>query len=253
MIYGVEANVCSKPVIVENPIDIKLDDAKYCVFDTETTGLSANFNKLIEIGAVMYQNGEIIDTYQQFIKIDEPLSEFISDLTCITDEDLSTGVSLKQALLDFRKWSDGSVLVAHNATFDRQVMARNYERELGIKFDQPIIDTLELSRFLNPDRTYHSLSMLSKLYGIKIDESAHHRADYDADQLSKIFEQMLIQLKAQGIDNLLTINEVNQSFDNRGFKNIIYVKDQKGLAPFYEIVSNSLTKYYKLAPRIKEE
>lgn len=253
MIYGVEANVCSKPVIVENPIDIKLDDAKYCVFDTETTGLSANFNKLIEIGAVMYQNGKIIDTYQQFIKIDEPLSEFISNLTCITDEDLSTGVCLKQALQDFRKWSDGSVLVAHNATFDRQVMARNYERELGIKFDQPIIDTLELSRFLNPDRTYHSLSMLSKLYGVKIDESAHHRADYDADQLSKIFEQMLIQLEAQGIDNLLTINEVNQSFDNRGFKNIIYVKDQKGLAPFYEIVSNSLTKYYKLAPRIKEE
>lgn len=252
VIYGVEANVCRDPKIVENPIDANLADAKYCVFDTETTGLSANFNHLIEIGAVMYQHGQIIDTYQQFIKIDEPLSAFISNLTNITDDDLANGVDLKTALKDFLAWSEGSILVAHNATFDRQVMARNYERVLGINFSQPIIDTLELSRFLNPERTYHSLSKLSSLYKIKIDESAHHRADYDAQQLSQIFECMLKQLQEKGIDNLNQINEMNDSFTNRGFKNFIYVKDQDGLAPFYELISNSLTNYFKLNPRVKE-
>lgn len=253
MVYGVEANVFTKPNIVENPIDINLKDAVYCVFDTETTGLSANFNKLIEIGAVKYQNGEIIDRFQQFIKIDEPLSEFISNLTSITDEDLSSGVDLRTGLENFLKWSKDTILVAHNATFDRQVMARNYERVLNKSFDMPIIDTLELSRFINYERTYHSLSQLSKLYKVPIDENAHHRADYDAQQLAYIFAKMLIQLEDLGITNLSELNTKNNIAHNRGMTNLIYVKNQKGLAPFYKIISDSLTTDFMINPRVNEE
>ncbi len=253
MVYGVEANVFTEPNLVFDPTDENIDDVKYCVFDVETTGLSANFNKLIEIGAVMMHNNEIIDEFQCFIKIDEPLSEFTTQLTGITDKDLSEGLELKEALLQFKEWSKDSVLVAHNATFDRQFMARNYERVLNEELTQPVIDTLELSRFVNPERTYHSLSILSKLYSVPIDESSHHRADYDAKQLAQIFVKMLNQLRQKDIHTLREIQERNDVFGNRGQHNLVYVKNQKGLPVLYQLVSDANTKYLNINPRMREK
>lgn len=252
MLYGVEANVFQFPKIIENPISKNLKEARYCIFDTETTGLSANFNDLIEIGAVILENGQIIDRFQTFVKINKPLSSFITKLTSITDADLAQGVELKQALVDFLQWSEGCIYVAHNATFDRQVIARNMERVLGKYFELPIIDTLELSRFLNVDRKYHSLSILSKIYKVPIDENAHHRADYDAEQLALIFFQMLEQLEENNIENLNQLNDAIEQARNRGKNNLIFVRNQKGLSNFYQLISDSLTKDFMLNPRVDE-
>lgn len=241
LVYGVEASVINESIITHNPDERKINDITFTIFDVETTGLSANFNKLIEIGAVKMKNDMVIDHFQCFIKIDQPLSEFTTSLTGITDEDLAQGVDLETALRLFHKFSEDTVLVAHNAIFDLQFLARNYERVLSIELDQPVLDTLELSRYLNQENTYHSLKILANRYQVALDTKSHHRADYDAEKLTEIFLKMLIELSDQGIETLSDINKYNDVNRTRGFHNLIYVANQQGLRNMYEIVSDANT------------
>ncbi len=250
VVYGVEATMVDDTVICHFANDKRLDELEYIVFDVETTGLSANFNKLIEIGAVKVRGGEIVDRYQQFITIDEPVSAFTTSLTGITDADLAGGVDLKTALVEFYEWSKHGVLVAHNAIFDLQFLARNYERELNMTVNQPVIDTLELSRFLHPDNTYHSLKILAKRYKVVLDSDSHHRADYDAQKLTEIFMQMLVTLNQEGIDTLNELNTKNNINKTRGKHNLIYVKNMDGLRDLYYLVSEANTTDFQQTARI---
>ncbi len=250
VVYGIEATMVDDTVICHFPTEEKLNEVEYIVYDVETTGLSANFNKLIEIGAVKVRGGEIIDRYQQFIKIDDRLSDFTTSLTGITDADLAGGIELKQALREFHDWSKDGVLVAHNAIFDLQFLARNYERELGITVTQPVIDTLELSRFLHPDNTYHSLKILAKRYKVVMDSDSHHRADYDAQKLTEIFVQMLTTLQKSEINTLNELNTKNNINKTRGKHNLIYVKNMDGLRDLYYLVSEANTTDFQQMARI---
>ena len=254
ILYGVEANVVKEPIIVYNAKNKEIKDALYVIFDVETTGLSANFNDLIEIGAVKYQNGRIIDNYQAFIDIGYKLSNFTTELTGITNEDLKTGKKLDLVLKEFKEWcGDEAVLVAHNANFDRQFIARNYEKVLNVKLENQVLDTLELSRFLNPENTYHSLKILAKKYGVELDANAHHRADYDAKKLSEIFIKMLEQIKEKNINTFEELNTKNNINKTHGYHNLIYVKNQKGLSELYKLVSDANTINLQITPRMLEK
>ncbi len=250
MIYGLEATVANDTEIVFNADDTKLNDCVYTVFDLETTGFSANANKMIEIGAVKVVNGVMTDRFQRFIKIDIPVPEIITNLTGITDDDLATGIELKEALMEFYQWSKDTVLVAHNAIFDMQFLARNYERELGMELTQPVLDTLELSRFLNQEYTYHTLKMMTKRYGVAMDSSSHHRADYDAEKLAEVFVKMLDQISELDAETASELNAINTVNNTRGNHNLLYVKNQAGLRNIYELVSDANTKHFQIEPRI---
>ncbi|MBR2021989.1 MAG: PHP domain-containing protein, partial [Clostridia bacterium] len=87
VLYGIESyfvDDTAKAVFGEGDGDFKND--KFCVFDIETTGLSAKDCKITEIGAVLYQNGEVLDTFSSFVNPHESLTEQISNLTGITDD-----------------------------------------------------------------------------------------------------------------------------------------------------------------------
>ena len=242
IIYGVETSVITKPTLVFNPKDIKLKEASYVIFDLETTGLSANFNKIIEIGAVKYENGNIVDEYQKFIKIEDEVSEFTTSLTGITNSDLSMGGEIKAVLREFYEWSKDSILVAHNANFDRQFLARNYEKHLNLQLLQPVIDTLELSRFLIPDATLYGLKNVAKKYGVVLDTKSHHRADYDAQKLSEIFINMIEDMDKRGIININELNDLNNINKSFPKHNLLYVRNQEGLEHLYKLISDANTK-----------
>lgn len=251
-IYGVEATVVDTPIVVRNATDVNIQAQEYTIFDLETTGLSANFNKLIEIGAVKIKEGNIISRFQTFIKIAEPLSDFTTSLTGITNEDIQTGISLKEGLKQFKEYYQGTTLVAHNATFDYQFLNKNERTVLQQSVDVEILDTLELSRILNPENTFHSLKILTKKYGVQMDASSHHRADYDSEKLAELFIAMLAQIK-KDYPEFIKLNDLNQTDINktRGFHELIYVKNQKGLADLYKLVSDAHTVDYLLEPRIR--
>ena len=80
VLYGVEMNMVDDHLtILRNPVDTKLDEAVYCIYDLETTGLSNNNDHTIEFGGVKLKNGEIIETMQTFIKPPVPINDFIAE------------------------------------------------------------------------------------------------------------------------------------------------------------------------------
>ena len=100
--------------------DIPLHDATFVVFDIETTGFSLNYNEIIEIGAVKIYKGMPVEEFSSFVKPKNMINKVITDLTGITNEDVVDADPIDVVLPKFVEFIKGSILVAHNATFDTE-------------------------------------------------------------------------------------------------------------------------------------
>ena len=190
-----------------------LIDDTYVVFDLETTGLPASEgDSIIEIGAVKMKNGKIIDTYDKLIDPLKPLSEEIISITGITNEMVSGKPNEEETVKDFIKWVGNLPVVAHNAKFDMSFINMAYLKyDLG-RFNNTVIDTLGLSRYLESNERYHNLATLVIRYNIPWDEDKHHRANYDAEGTALIFYKMLEKLK---------LNNINTMEDLKNYRTIV--------------------------------
>lgn len=194
----------------------QLLEETYVVFDLETTGLDPkDGNSIIEIGAVRVKNNKIIDRFDELIDPGVKLSEEISRITSITDDMLEGKSSEEEVIKRFIEWAKDDILVAHNAKFDLSfVDMACFKYSLG-RFNFNVIDTLGLSRFLEPSERYHNLTVLMDRYKIDWDESKHHRADYDSEGTSLILYEMLKRLKEQNINTLEDLSKKPRVILNR--------------------------------------
>ena len=105
-IYGVEFAFVNEAdlQIVMNPVDVSFDDAVYTVFDIETTGLSVNFDKVIEIAAVKIKNNQIIAEYQTYVNPEMPISELTTKITSIKNSDLALAPKIDVAIVEFNEF-----------------------------------------------------------------------------------------------------------------------------------------------------
>ena len=183
--------------------DLSLTSTIFVVFDLETTGLYPNSgDSIIEIGAVKILNGEIIDRFDELIDPGKELDPKITEITCITDSMLKGKRNELEVLKAFIKWSEGLPLVAHNAKFDLSFIREAYFKyDLG-KLENPVLDTLGLSRYLESKERFHNLATLVKRYDIPWDEDKHHRADYDAEGTALILAKMIKKLELNGFKTL---------------------------------------------------
>ena len=254
LIYGMEANIVEDSVpIVYNGQDIELKEATYVVFDVETTGLSAVYNDLIQVAASKMYKGNVIAEFDEFIDPGHPLSAFTTELTGITDDHVRGAKPLEQVLKEFQTFCEGSVLVAHNATFDVGFMNANYKRFDLPTISQPVIDTLEYARNLYPDFKRHGLGPLTKRFDIALEH--HHMANYDAEATGRLlFIFINDTVENKGITNLSKLN--TELIDENSYKKArvkhatLYVKNQTGLKNIFKLVSLSSTKYFEGVPRI---
>ncbi len=228
-------------------------DAETIVFDIETTGLSVQNCKITEIGAVKVRNGEIIDTFNTFVNPEVPIPAEIVELTSITDEMVADAPKTEEALTMFFDFVGGKkkLLVAHNADFDTGFI-RYAAKECGMEFTNPYLDTVALSRFLNPELKKHKLDSLAEYY--KLGDFNHHRACDDAAMLAAIYFKMLQKMKDQDIksfDQLKRDMSVNSNPLNlKPYHQIILVKNKIGLKNLYKLISYGFLKYYKRHPRV---
>ena len=246
-IYGLNAFIMDDSITATtNPKELKLKDATYVVFDVETTGLSAERDRLIEIAAVKVKNGAEIDSFESYINPQRPISELITRLTSITNDDVKDAPLEKEVMTNFYNWLDkDDILVAHNAKFDLGFLDTCFER-LGLENkNNASIDTLFVSRAENKEAKRHGLSNLAKLYKVRLVQ--HHRAIYDTKATAEIFIKMLNQLYALGIEHH---NEIDNKIDlkfahtrSRTFPCSILVKNAKGLKDLFRLVSYSCTEY----------
>lgn len=156
----------------------------FCVFDVETTGLSATLNKIIEIGGVKIINGHIVETFSSFVNPHEPIPERITELTGIRDSDVADSPDIEEVITDFYKFSDNAILIGHNVGFDYGFIS-SAGKPFNIYFDNDRLDTLALGkRYCLTARNY-KLETLIKYYGI-VNDSAH-RAINDAIATAELF------------------------------------------------------------------
>ncbi|KRK34175.1 DNA polymerase III PolC [Loigolactobacillus bifermentans DSM 20003] len=256
ILYGVEANVVDDGVPVAYNLEhISLLDpeTEYVVFDTETTGLSAVYDSIIELAAVKMKGSEVIAEFEEFIDPGHPLSETTINLTGITDE-MVRGQNTEEAAFEkFQAFYQGCVLVGHNVTFDIGFLNAGYERHGLGEVTVPIVDTLELARFLHPEFKNHKLDSLAKRFKVSLEH--HHRANADAESTGHLMYIFLKDAAArfdvQYLDQLNDHVGENDAYKQaRPFHAVLLAQTQTGLKNLFKLVSASMVNYFYRVPRI---
>lgn len=148
------------------------------VFDIETTGLDPATDQIIELGAVKIENGNIIEKFSTFVKPTKKLSYEVINLTGITDEMLEDAPPIDLVIKDFYEFSKGCVLCGHNIIgFDIKFIRREGEN-VGLVFDNEIIDTMNEARVSRLKISRFNLGTVVKALGLTLEGA--HRAWNDA-------------------------------------------------------------------------
>ena len=215
------------------------------VFDIETTGLSNRTCKIIEIGAVKIKAGKIIDSFNIFVDPETEIPEEITRLTSITNEDVKGAPKEREALEMFFGFATDCLLIAHNANFDIGFIRVAAERQ-GMPFENSYLDTLGLSKYLDPELKNHKLDTIVEHYNVG--EFHHHRACDDADVLARVFIRMLDRLKKEGNPDFESVigamSETVDPLKLPAHHMIIFAKNKQGLKNLYKLISYSYLNYY---------
>ena len=160
----------------------------YTVIDLEMTGLHPKSDKVIEIGAIKVKNGKIIDTYAMMVNPMMVIPQRITELTGITNEELSRGEDMDVAMAGLLKFIDGEELVGQNITFDYSFI-KQWAINKRIPLEVKAYDTLKLARQLLPVEQPKNLEALCEYFGINRKNA--HRALDDAEETRQIFEKLM--------------------------------------------------------------
>lgn len=158
------------------------------VLDTETTGLSVQDNRLIEIAAARLRGREIVDRFDTFVHPGVPIPDEIVRLTGITDADVAHAPSPEEAVGLLEDFVGGCPVIAHNAAFDRSFIEAV---KGGVRVSDVWIDSLALSRIALPRLSSHKLSNLAELFGCS---AVSHRAIDDVEALCGVWRILLVAL-----------------------------------------------------------
>ena len=251
VLYGMEGYLIDDTKLITYDVTEGDINSSFVIFDIETTGLHKDRCKVIEIGAVKVEGGEIVDRWSTFVNPGVSIPEEITRLTSITDGMVRDAARFEDQIDDFLKFCDGSIMVAHNANFDMGFMKQE-SKSCGRSFDLPYVDTMVLMRCMYPSLPNSRLDTLCKHLGVI--NAHHHRAVDDAEATAQAFLKMLAELERGGKTQL---SEYNKIFDIRkaavktkAFHVILLAKTYEGVRSLYEMVTASNLKYFYRTPRI---
>lgn len=251
IIYGLEAyfvNDMDGSSAVSGRSTLPLD-TEYVAFDTETTGLNAQSDRLTEIGGWIFRGGEVIETFNTFVNPGMHIPAEITKLTGIQDSDVADAPDEEEALQKFIAFAGDRPLIAHNASFDMSFLGAAASRH-GIRYTPVVLDTLVMSRALMPDLKRHKLDVVSDR--LDLPKFNHHRASDDALVVARIMAKFIPMLRAQGVKTIDDIGALCSSLQkieqHRSNHMVLLVKNRKGLKNLYELISASYLKYYHRTP-----
>lgn len=171
-----------------------IKNVTFVAFDTETTGLSPYTERIIEIGAIKFRNGEVIETREWLIKPDRPIHWRAEQVHNISMDMLKDSPSFSEMYSEFAEFIEGTVLLAHNAPFDLGFLREEILRNQLPMPDTPVVDSLRLFRNWFPDAPSHSMERLTDYLGVSGD--TYHRALADAVYIMVIMNKGLEDGKA---------------------------------------------------------
>lgn len=252
IVYGMEGYLINDGVpIVVKPRPGPLNEEEFIVFDIETTGFSPHNDDIIEIGAVKIKNGQVIDRFSTFVRPQKAIPSEVQKLTGIIPEMVADSETIDKILPVFMDFAGSATLVAHNAQFDTGFLRVKLKNLFGLTLENPILDTLTLSRALIPNLKTHKLKNLAKEFGVSLEN--HHRAVDDAEATGGIFLKLLDKVTSNGITCLDEINQLSRDINLDKLRTnhiVLLVQNETGLRNLYQLVTDSHLKYYYRHPRI---
>ncbi|MBR0564913.1 DNA polymerase III subunit epsilon [Azoarcus sp. L1K30] len=199
--------------------DRLLTELAYTVFDTETTGLNpSQGDEIIQIGATRVLNGKLLrnESFEQLIDPCRPLSAESAKIHGISEDMLRGQPTIDTVLPAFHAFSAETVLIAHNAAFDMRFLQLK-ETLTGLRFDQPVLDTLLLSAVVHPNQESHRLEAIAERLGLTI--IGRHTALGDAIVTAEVFLKLVPLLAEMGIR---TLREAREAAEKTYYARIKY-------------------------------
>ncbi len=191
-LLGLPIVSCEEDIYIETSNTL-IKDQKFCIVDIEANGSKPNEFQIIEIGAVMVQNGVEIDRFESFVYADF-LPESITILTGITLEDLKDAPSVGFVLELFRLFLGDAVFVAHNVNFDYNFISASMQKVgFGPLLNRKLC-TIELSRKCFMAQKY-GLGFLMEFFDVSFGEQ--HRALVDARMADYVLKQCFSTLPSE--------------------------------------------------------
>ncbi|WP_019134619.1 3'-5' exonuclease [Kallipyga massiliensis] len=164
----------------------------YCVLDTETTGLSAYYDEIIEIGILKVRNNEITNRYSQLIKPSFEIDDFITQFTGITNEMLEGMppiIKVKEEVLTF---IGNDIILGHNTPFDMRFIKKGFNAELPNQY----MDTMQFARKLYPELKRHRLCDLTQYLDLHNNE---HRALSDCISTKELYDAIKASMATRNL------------------------------------------------------
>ena len=174
----------------KNYIKKIIDD--YCVLDTETTGLSAYYDEIIEIGILRVRNNEIVDQYSQLIQPESPIDSFITSLTGITNEMVEGMPTINDVKNETLTFIGEDIIVGHNTSFDMRFLSEGFKQPINNYY----MDTMQFARKVYPELKHHRLSDLTEYLGLHNNE---HRSIADCIATKELYDSIKTTMVAKNL------------------------------------------------------
>jgi DNA polymerase III subunit alpha, Gram-positive type len=169
------------------PLSTILQETPLVVFDTETTGLDSELDRIIEFGALKIVGGVVTDKFVSFVHTDIELPQHIVNLTAISQDMLRGQPDISEVIPKFLEFIKGSIIVAHNAEFDMSMLKASANR-LGYELNWPCFCTVKLARRVLPGLPNYKLGTLAEHFNIV--NEASHRAVGDVKVLNSVLQEI---------------------------------------------------------------
>lgn len=246
-IPGVEGYLVDMVPIMDEAPDAPLS-SPIVVVDFETTGLSPAVDRIIEIGAVKLQDGQVLDELSILCDPGVPLKPRITEITGITDLMLRGKESPAEGVAKLLAFIGDCPVAAHNVPFDMGMLAAECQR-MGISFHAPALDTLVLARRLYPKQNSHRLGALCRLLGVSLKNA--HRAVHDAAATAQCLQKMFEALAPLGVELLSQIEgAVSGESMSNSYHIILLAKTQKGMENLNRLISESHLRFFRRHPNM---
>lgn len=175
-------------------------EKNFTIVDVETTGGSPFFNRVIEVGLLRVEKGEVVEEFQTLMNPEMPIPEFISEMTGITDEQVSLAPPFAELADEILVKFEDAIFVAHNSQFDYGFLKEEFRR-LGYEFKLPQLCTVRLSRALFPEYKHHNLTALIERYEFECEN--RHRAFDDAKVLWDFLQHIQANVETKDLQKIL--------------------------------------------------
>ncbi len=170
---------------------------KFIIIDTETTGLSPYTERIIEIGAIKIENGQISDTFREYVNPKRPIPLNITNLTGISDAMVKNASLIDEVLQRFIAFAGEYIVIAHNAKFDMDFINGELRRcDAEEPFNNNYIDSLEISRYCYPEAPNHKLATLCAF--LKLNAKNSHNVIDDCKCVYELMKKLCVTLDGKG-------------------------------------------------------